>query len=268
MATSPEKSNQQRHPHADALWAYADGELPDIFVAELVEHLESCADCRELVAEYREFPALKAGAALPSAAERQADWQAVLTRLRSQPAPQPMAEDVAPAPVEPAIFPIPVPVAANDLAKASPASATVDRHWRRGPVLAAAAVAALVVSLGVAGQQSKIRQLEEARNAIATDRPWYQQPLEPLRGAADEVDLGKDGADVRIPLAAGLKGPFAGELVGPSRRWNLPNWTPRDGYLQLGLPAGTEPGTYQLRVADRDGREVLTLDLKLVAKTR
>jgi anti-sigma factor RsiW len=66
-------------PYVWKVGPYVDGELPAAERDEVGRHLESCADCRELAAAFRDFDRIADGVDAPSVSAR--EWAAVLERV-------------------------------------------------------------------------------------------------------------------------------------------------------------------------------------------
>lgn len=240
-------TSQDRHPRAEELLAYAEGELPDIFVAALEQHLLRCADCRALVQDFRSFPSLAAGTSdLPTAAEKEADWQAIRARLKPTPTPlaPPTEERSTPA------TPLPTGKTLN-----FPSPRPIFR-WRSlaGWVAATLLAGVLVYREGEARKLNQ--QIHSLQNAVRTDLKVQSLGLDPLRGI-EQVPTGAEGCVLVAALPPGDRS-FVAEISGPSFKLTVPARKSRDSNFIFSLPGGSI-GPHRLTLTFDDG-EILTFD--------
>lgn len=268
------------HPSLGRLEKWIAGELEPAAAARLEQHLETCADCRQLAEDLRSYDQPAAGEdTVPWSHE---DMERALGQLRVRI----LAEEVVAVPFESAPEPeihapvVPSPEVAPPLR--FPAAAPALRR-SYAPLAVAASLAAAVLLFVVAERQRQIGRLEE--NLAAATRQAEQLATAALRPLANTSIV--EAVPVDAPQRGFLSGgPDAGGvmvLVGfddealPEGDWRIvikdatdkeehvvDGLRPIAGKLHLLLPPGSlPPGEHRLHLF-RDGTpwpRVLTIDL-------
>lgn len=255
-----------RHPRTEELLAYADGELPEVFVPALERHLAACAECRDLIEDYREPASVAAAEAWPSAADKEAAWQRLQASMAS---PSLVA---APAPVV-AANANGLPGAPANLVEASepakvvafpPAGSRAAQRlgWQVVVPWAACALLSMVVYWQL-GRIDNLLTQPRLVNSITISADQQRSD------GAKRFRLGEDGTTLFVKIAAdSVATPVTLEISGPLQQPLTPKHVEKNGLVSVLLPADFPPGVYRVRILDRELVECETIDFEVLAAER
>jgi hypothetical protein len=246
-----------RHPRTEELLSYADGELPEIFVPALEQHLAACAECRDLIEDYREPATVAAAEAWPSAADKEAAWR----RLQASMAPP--AAATAPAPV--------VAANANALPQAEPAKVVafptlVPRPASPIWVWAVPWAATLLLGILFVNEYRRANDLAIRPRVVGSASVSAEDNR---NGGRKSVQLKTDGLTLHVLISVEPDSfPVSVELGGPTGQDTLTEDDPSKRFVAVFLPADFPPGIYRVRILDCEQVEREAFDVEILAPER